>query len=125
MPPSLSLGNRLGVEVSDLVFCIDVSHQIRRFRKDFVQPIGVDPVCPMYVSKFGGSALLYDLDHSFVIFSDNELHPRAIFSGAIEVLNVFQPEGPKNTRLAEEFSVPPRWAPGTGGLPSPLDRLLD
>ena len=68
-------------------------------------------MCPVYVSEFGGSALLYCLNHCFVIFGDNEFHLRAMFLSKIEVLNMLQPEGPKSTHLAEEFSVPPRWGP--------------
>ncbi len=77
------------------------------------------------MSEFGGSALLYDFNHCFVIFGDNEFHLRAMFLSKIEVLNMLQPKGPKDTHFAEEFRVPPRWARGAGGLSSPLDRLLD
>ena len=62
-------------------------------------------MCPVYVSEFSGSALLDNLYNRFVVFCNNEFHLRAILSGKIEVLDVFQPEGPKTTHLTEELSI--------------------
>ncbi len=77
MPPCIGFGNRLRVEVSDLMFSIDISHSVIGFRENLVQPIRVNPVCPVYVSKFVGSALLYDLDHGLVVFGHNKFNLRA------------------------------------------------
>ena len=62
-------------------------------------------MCPVYVSEFSGSAFLDNLYNRLVVLCDNELHLRAILSCKIEVLDMFQPEGPKTTHLTEEFSI--------------------
>ncbi len=123
VPPNLSLCYCFSDKTSYLVFSVDIPHQIRRFRAIFVQPIGVNPVCPVYVSQLGGSALFNDFNNRLVVLGDNELHLRAKLLSKIEVFDMLQPEGPKSTHLAEEFSilsVPPRWGPWSRRL---IERL--